>query len=348
MSQLLVTITVDGTSYRCSKRGFAGEYFWRPVVKRMPSLELGQVEDSGKIGVKFGNLTLFNDHLDADHPFGLSRYEDLVRLPRLYDCSIQWGEDGRNLFDGQIFLQTISETEISFALTDTEYTLGARPFTLTESFAFVEGVSVPGGGLPVEITANAHGFSTGQVVTFEKMDTYGANLEYSGVTADNYYYVTRTGANTFTLQDRDFIQVSSGVGTAGTFTSDGDTHRVGIPLRLPFSWGIVNEQTPVIKKRDDEVANPSLDLDSSNNSDNPIEIREDGVLIYSTNSNSGQWYDASGNSGVAPTASTIKLNRATTGGVLSISGVSTRGTTLAGFFSYVATQLGLNLDNALQ
>ena len=348
MSQLLVTITVDGTSYRCSKRGFAGEYFWRPVVKRMPSLELGQVEDSGKIGVKFGNLTLFNDHLDSDHPFGLSRYEDLVRLPRLYDCIIQWGEDGRNLFDGQIFLQTISETEISFALTDTEYTLGARPFTLTESFAFVEGVSVPGGGLPVEITANAHGFSTGQVVTFEKMDTYGANLEYSGVTADNYYYITRTGANTFTLQDRDFIQVSSGVGTAGTFTSDGDTHRVGIPLRLPFSWGIVNEQTPVIKKRDDEVANPSLDLDASNNSDNPIEIREDGVLIYSTNSNSGQWYDASGNSGVAPTASTIKLNRATTGGVLSISGVSTRGTTLAGFFSYVATQLGLILDNALQ
>jgi len=348
MSQLLVTITVDGTTYRCSKRGFAGEYFWRPVVKRMPSLELGQVEDSGKIGVKFGNLTLFNDHLDADHPFGLSRYEDLVRLPRLYDCTIQWGEDGRNLFDGQIFLQTISETEISFALTDTEYTLGARPFTLTESFAFVEGVSVPGGGLPVEITANNHGFSTGQVVTFEKMDTYGANLEYSGVTADNYYYVTRTGANTFTLQDRDFIQVSSGVGTTGTFTSDLDTHRVGIPLRLPFSWGIVNEQTPVIKKRDDEVANPSLDLDASNNSDNPIEIREDGVLIYSTNSNSGQWYDASGNSGVAPTASTIKLNRATTGGVLSISGVSTRGTTLAGFFSYVATQLGLNLDNALQ
>jgi len=33
---------------------------------------------------------------------------------------------------------------------------------------------------------------------------------------------------------------------------------------------------------------------------------------------------------------------------LSISGVSTRGTTLASFFSYVATQLGLNLDNALQ
>ena len=348
MSQLLVTITVDGTTYRCSKRGFAGEYFWRPVVKRMPSLELGQVEDSGKIGVKFGNLTLFNDHLDSEHPFALSRYEDLVRLPQLYDCSLKWGEDGRDLFDGQIFLQTISETEITFTLTDTEYTLGARPFTLTESFAFVEGVSVPGGGLPVEITANNHGFSTGQVVTFEKMDTYGANLEYSGVAADNYYYVTRTGANTFTLQDRDFIQVSSGVGTAGTFTTDSDTHRVGIPLRVPFSWGLVNEQTPVIKKKDDEVANPSLDLDATNDSENPIEIREDGVLIYSTNQYSGQWYNASGNSGVAPTANTIKLNRATTGGVLSISGLSTRGTTLASFFSYVATQLGLSLDNSLQ
>ena len=121
-----------------------------------------------------------------------------------------------------------------------------------------------------------------------------------------------------------------------------------MPLRLPFSWGIINEQTPVIKKRSDEVANPGLDLDASNNSDNPIVIREDGVLIYSTNSNSGQYYDGSGNSGVAPTSTVIKLNRATTGGVLSISGISTRGTTLASFFGHVATQLGLSLDNSLQ
>lgn len=348
MSQLLVSITVDGTTYRCSKRGFAGQYFWQPLIKRMPSLEIGQVEDSGKIGVKFGNLTLFNDHLDSDHPFALSRYEDLVRLPQLYDCTIQWGEAGRNLFNGQIFLQSISESEMTFALTDTEFSRGARPFALTEAFAFVEGITSPGGGLPVTITANNHGFSTGTVVTFEKMDTYGQNLEYNGVGDDNYYYVTRTGANTFTLQDRDFIQISSGVGTTGSFTSDGETHRVGVPLRLPFSWGIVNEQTPVIKKRDDEIANPGLDLDATNDSDNPIEIREDGVLIYSTNQYSGQWWNYSGNSGVAPTATTIKLNAATVGGVLSISGISTRGSTLAQFFSFVASELGLSLDNSLQ
>lgn len=345
MSQLLAEITVAETVYRGSKLGLAGEYFWQPFIKRMPSLELGQVEDSGKIGVKFGNLTLHNDFLNAEAPFALQRYEDLVRLPQLYPCAIKWGEAGRDLFSGQIFLQAISETELTFALTDTEYSLGARPFTLTESFAFVEGVSVPGGGQPVSITANSHGFATGQQVIFEKMDTYGGNLEYLGVSDDNYYYIVRTSANTFTLQDKDFIPVTAGVGTAGSFVSDGDTHRVGIPLRLPFSWGIVNEQTPVIKKRDDEVANPNLELASSSD---PIEIREDGVLIYSTDSGSTEYWNASGNSGIAPTTSTIKLNAATVGGVLSISGVSTRGTTLAQFFSYTASQLGLSLDVSLQ
>jgi len=81
MSQLLAEITVAETVYRGSKLGLAGEYFWQPFIKRMPSLELGQVEDSGKIGVKFGNLTLHNDFLNAEAPFALQRYEDLCDFP---------------------------------------------------------------------------------------------------------------------------------------------------------------------------------------------------------------------------------------------------------------------------
>jgi hypothetical protein len=344
MSQLLATITVDGTAYRGSIRGFAGQNFYQPFVKRMPSLELGQVEDSGKIGVKFGNITLTNDYLNASHPFALQRYEDLVVAPSLYPTSLKWGEAGSDLFSGNIFLQSVSETEITFALTDDEYTLGARPFTLTENFVFLESVTVPGGGAPVSITALNHQFVSGTVVIFEKMDTYGQLLEYSGVSADNYYYVVRTSSNTFTLQDKNFVPVTSGVGTAGTFTSDGDTHRVGVPLRVPFSWGIVKNVTPVIKKKDDEVANPDL---QTNNSSYPIEIREDGVLIYSTDNTSSEFWNGSGGSGVAPTSTVIKLNAATTGGVLSISGISTRGSTLLGAYQYVATQLGLTLDTSL-
>lgn len=339
---LLVTITVDSVDYRGSTRGLAGEYFWAPFVSRMPSLELGPVEDSGKIGVKFGNLVLTNEPFNSQHPFGLARYEDLLQRPQLYDCSLKWAEDGRVLFSGQIFLQNVSETELIFALTDTEYTLGARSFALTESFAFVEGVSVPGGGLPVQITANNHGLTAGTVIIFEQMGTYGENLEYSGPPTDNYYYVNSvTSANVFTLQDKDFLPVTSGVGTTGTFTSDGETHRVGIPLRVPFSWGLVTHATPVIKKRDDEVANPSL---TTNGAIYPLEIREDGVLIYSTDPGSSEYWNSSGGSGVAPTATVIKLNSATVGGVLSISGLSTRGIDLEQFFTYVANQLSLTVD----
>ena len=343
MSQLLATITVDGTAYRGSIRGFAGQNFYQPFIKRMPSLELGQVEDSGKIGVKFGNITLTNDYLSATHPFALQRYEDLLTAPGLYATSLKWGEAGSDLFSGNIFLQSVTDTELTFALTDTEFTKGARPFTLTENFAFVEAVISSGAGTPVSITALNHGFVTGTVVIFEQMDSYGELLEYSGIATDNYYYVVRTGSNTFTLQDKNFIPVTSGYGTTGTFTSDGETHRVGVPLRIPFSWGIVKNVTPVIKKRDDEVANPDL---QTNNSSYPIEIREDGVLIYSTDNTSSEFWNGSGGSGVAPTSTVIKLNSATTGGVLSISGISNRGSTLLSFYQYVATDLGLTIDTS--
>ena len=343
MSHLLATITVDGTDYRGSLRGFAGQNFYQPFIKRMPSLELGQVEDSGKIGVKFGNIVLTNDYLNASHPFSLQRYEDLLTAPSLYATTLKWGEAGSDLFSGNIFLQTVTDTELTFALTDTEYTKGARPFTLTENFAFVEAVTSSGAGTPVSITALNHGFVTGTVVIFEQMDSYGELLEYQSVAVDNYYYVVRTGTNTFTLQDQNFIPVTSGYGTTGTFTSDGETHRVGVPLRIPFSWGIIKHATPVIKKRDDEVANPDL---QTNNSSYPIEIREDGVLIYSTDNTSSEFWNGSGGSGVAPTSTVIKLNSATTGGVLSISGISNRGSTLLSFYQYVATDLGLTINTS--
>jgi hypothetical protein len=344
MTHLLATITVDGTAFRGSLRGFAGQNFYQPFVKRMPSLELGQVEDSGKIGVKFGNLTLTNDYLNASHPFALERYEELLTAPQLYATTLKWGEAGDDLFNGSIFLQSVTDNEISFALTDTEFSKGARPFTLTDNFAFVEAVTSSGTAVPVSIQALNHGFVTGTVVIFEKMTNYGQNLQYSGVAADNFYYVVRTGTNTFTLQDQNFIPVTSGYGSTGTFTSDGDTHRVGVPLRVPFSWGIVTNVTPVISKKSDEVANPDL---QTNNSSYPIEIREDGVLIYSTDSSSSEYWNASGGSGVAPTSTVIKLNSNTTGGVLSISGISSRGSTLSSFYTHVASELSLSLDTSL-
>lgn len=352
--KLLVTITVNGLTYYGSKEGFAGEKYYHDWVKRLPSLELGPVEDSGRIGTKFGNLTIVNDHLNPENPFSLQNYENLINIQRLYDCTIKWGEDSRNLFDGQLFLQSITDTEITFALTDTEYALGARPFTLSESFTFIEGVNLTNG--VIEITANNHGLAVGALITFERMTNYGENLEYSGVVADNFYYVAAvTGVNTFTILDKDFIPVTSGAGTTGSFTTNNADHRVGLPLRVPFSWGVIREQTPVIKKNDVEIANPNLELNSPTN---PILIKEDGVLIYSTVSDTGsnlysEYWGKAGNSGVAPTNDVITLNRQTTGGVLSISGISKRGgssdtsSSIQQFFTYVANQLGLTINTDL-
>jgi len=326
MSDLLAEITVRGTTYRLSRQGIAGQYFYQPFVVRMPTLELGQVEDSGKIGVKFGYITLTNEPTNPDHPFGVIRYNSLFTVQQLFPCVLRWGEDGRALFDGQIFLQNISETEITFALTDKSYELGARKFSLTESFTFVEGIRVypTSENKPLLIICPNHQFQTGQVVSFERMTNIGGDLEYTepsfdvstqaqDLNSDNYYIIdsvlTDTPAQTslnnatnqqaFTIQNKRFIPVTrlptnspfpAIVEQFLTYSSDGYNHRVGFPQRVPFVWGAFQHETPVLKKRSNEIANPGLLL---NDPDYPIEVREDGVLIYSTNPSSPEYYQAS-------------------------------------------------------
>ena len=338
MSDLLAEITVRGTTYRLSRQGLAGQYFYHPFVVRMPTLELGQVEDSGKIGVKFGFITLTNEPTNPDHPFGLVRYSSLFTVQQLFPCTLRWGEAGRLLFEGQIFLQTITETEITFALTDKSYELGARPFSLTESFVFVEGIRVypTADNDPILIVAPGHQFQTGQVVTFERMTVIGTDLEYTApsfdqatqaqdLDSDNYYIVdsvttdnaskttlgNATNQTAFTIQNRRFIPVTklpSNVSLPSvteqflTYNSDGNTHRVGFPQRIPFTWGSFQNQTPVLKKRSNEIANPGLLL---NDADYPIEVREDGVLIYSTKSSSSEYWDKGSVSGTYSQSSTI-------------------------------------------
>ena len=458
MSDLLAEITVRGTTYRLSRQGLAGEYFYHPFVVRMPTLELGQVEDSGKIGVKFGFISLTNEPTNPDHPFGLVRYNSLFTIQQLFPCQLKWGEAGRVLFDGQIFLQTITESEITFALTDKSYELGARPFSLTESFVFVEGIRVypTANNQPILIVAPNHQFQTGQVITFERMTSIGTDLEYTEPSfdqvtqeqdrdSDNYYIVdsvttdnasktslgNATNQTAFTIQNRRFIPVTklpsdvslpSATEVFLTYNSDGNSHRCGFPQRVPFTWGTFQNQTPVLKKRSNEIANPGLVL---NDNDYPVEVREDGVLIYSTNSSSPEYWDqgsvsgtysqsgtvitvtvsntltvgqtvsltftgspqsddgvytvatltgtaptysgftvtagssktASGtvtiSIGIAPTATTITLNRNTfQGTTLSISGKSDKGvsisgntsSTLAEFYQYVANEFGFTLN----
>lgn len=308
MSILLADITVGDTVFRVSKKGHRGEYFYHPFVQRMPTLELGQVEDSGKVGVKFGFLTLTNEPLNADHPFGLSRYERLFLTQQEFPCSIRWGEGTKDLFVGNLFLQTITDTEISFALTDSAFELGARPFSLTENFSFVENIRASpagqGGVVPSLIfTAENHGFLVGSVIIFERMTTIGTSLQYTAATwsssegkqsstSDNFFVVDSVpSVDTFTVLNKRLIPletlgaIPSSV-TDYAFTSNGQDHRVGVPQRVPFSWGNVVHRTPVLKKRSNEVANPNLAIDDSSN---PLLIHEDGVLIYHSHTGTEYW-----------------------------------------------------------
>jgi hypothetical protein len=70
MSQLLATITVDGTATEVQSEVLLVRIF-TSLLSRECLRNLDRLRIQGKIGVKFGNLTLTNDYLNASHPFAL-------------------------------------------------------------------------------------------------------------------------------------------------------------------------------------------------------------------------------------------------------------------------------------
>jgi len=355
--RILVEILASGRYYYLSEEGFLGERFYYPFIKRIPTLELGQIENSGRVGIRYGYVTLTNEPTNPLHPFGLNRFSQLLTYQALYPIRIYWGE-GNLIFSGSSFLNSITEEEISFTLTDAEIEFGFQKFSLTEAFVFVEGVSSDldeSGQEVTTITAEDHRLNIGSIVIFEKMESIGTDLQYvrpsiSDLASDNYYYVGSViDRDNFTIVSKDLLPVT-GIPN-GTYTSDGDNHRVGIPQRVPFAFGRINNRTPVLKKKKNEIANP--DLVTSDSSTEPIEVREDGVLIYSTDPNSPEYWnktDGEGNligGGVPPDDDVITLNRNTFDGTtLSITGTSRYGKTLQEFFEYCADELDLTLDTS--
>lgn len=344
--RILVEILASGRYYYLSEEGFLGERFYYPFIKRIPTLELGQIENSGRVGIRYGYVTLTNEPTNSLHPFGLNRFSQLLTYQALYPIRIYWGE-GNLIFSGSSFLNSITEEEISLTLTDAEIEFGFQKFSLTEAFVFVEEISSDDDG--TTITAEDHRLNIGSIVIFEKMESIGTDLQYvrpdiSDLASDNYYYVGSViDRDNFTIVSKDLLPVT-GIPN-GSYTSDGDNHRVGIPQRVPFAFGRVNNRTPVLKKKKNEIANP--DLVTSDSSTEPIEVREDGVLIYSTDPSSDEYWNKAGNGQVVPTNDVITLNRNTFDGTtLSITGTSRYGKTLQEFFEYCADELDLTLDTS--
>lgn len=335
---ILAEITIGQVTYYLSSEGYQGEQYHYPFIKTLPRLEIGSIGKGGLIGVKLGDITITNDPHNQDHPFGGTRYTDLLTNNDLYSVKIIWSKTKEVLHDGAMSLSALTQEELTFNLTDQAYEKYLKHYSITNQWFYVEEVL---NQTPVTLTIPGHEFVVGQVIVFDLMQAAGSELNYSK-TADNYYVVSSVSGNDVGIKDKNNLDVSPANVTTGTVTFDNGSsdgipkNRVGIPAYVPFTHGKVFHKTPVIRRHDTEVANPNLKIASAGN---PIEVYEDGVLIGTSDPTSSEYFNRQ------PTADVIYLNSQMAEGDLSISGQSDNGSTLSELFQYFANQLILGFNN---
>lgn len=334
---ILAEITVDNTVYYLSQEGYQGEYFYYPFLISMPRLDIGAVGKGGLIGVRLGDLTITNDPHNQQHPFSGTRYADLLAQPYQYSCRIYWSETMTLLHDGAISLAQIEQTQLTFTLADPAFEQILKYYSITNKWFYVEEVL---NTTPVTITVSGHEFVVGQEIVFDLMQGPGQELNYDRAN-HNYYVVASVSGNTIGLKDSENQDILPANVTLGTVTLDNGTtdnipkNRVGIPALVPFTHGAVFHKTPVIRRHGTEVANPNM---SWTNTEFPLEVYEDGVLIGSTDPASPELFNR------APTETVIYLNSQMAEGDLSISGISLNGSTISDLFIYLGEQLNLGYN----
>ena len=340
---ILAEITVNSTVYYCSTEGYQGLEFYYPFIVSMPRLDIGPVGKGGLIGVQLGDIVLTKDPHNENHPFGGGRFNDLITNSNQYLCKILWSENREVLHDAAISLLALDANTLTFTLADKAYEQTLKRYSITQKWNYVEEVKNTN---PLTCEVPNHEFVVGQRVVFSNMTGAGIELNYSK-TSDNYYVIGSVNGDDVGLLDKedngvDPVDITTGVCTFdnGTDSYSGDRipkNRIGIPAYVPFTHGTVFHKTPVVRRWETEVANPNM---LTGNSNFPLEVYEDGVLIGTTDPTSSEYFDR------LPDADVIYLNNAMAEGDLSISGRSANGGTLKELFQYFATKLGLGFDDS--
>ena len=338
---LLVTITVDTVDYHVATDSYQGDFFYYPFVASMPVLEIGPQGSGGLIGVRLGNIALTRDASNPDHPFGVDRFNKLISEPGQYLCKIVWSKTKEVLHDGTIGLANVSDQILDFTLTDPIYEQELKRYAITEKWFFVEDVLAPSGGGPYRVKVSGHEFVVGMRVVFAEMTGPGSELQYNQ-TDDNWFIVGSVTSDEIGIYTKDFSPLTAGV-TTGTPVFDNGTadgipkNRIGVPAYVPFCHGTVFHKTPVVRRSNQEVANPNL---IHTNPSFPLEVYEDGVLIGTNDPSSPEAYTK------APTDEVIYLNSPMADGKLSICGRARSGGTINELFRHFSGLLGLGFDDS--
>lgn len=122
--QLSIRITVDGSDYYVSDDEFISSdatlHF--PFVIQAPVVTLG-VNRGGWIQFQAGKFFLESRPIDANHPFGGSRYSaELLQIGNTFPVAINFGVLGYDWITGVIVLESIATDVLQFSIYPDEYT----------------------------------------------------------------------------------------------------------------------------------------------------------------------------------------------------------------------------------
>ena len=167
----------DESHVGANGRFYHGYIIGRPKIKMAPT-------SGGFVQMTSGGITLVNRPNDSDHPFGGSRYTTILSTPGPYYIGIRFDE-AYNLFEGMVFLQSITSDEMKLSVkpirTTSGLNIGPASSDLNDEqvnffFGAIHDQPVP------LIDASQFDSVTGTAVGFQNLTTSTGTVKIDGTT----------------------------------------------------------------------------------------------------------------------------------------------------------------------
>ena len=159
--------------------------FYHGFVTKTPTLKMTDT-GSGEIQMNGGSLTITNEPNNAKHPFGGSNYSKILSNTGPYYVGVK-GNGKYNLFEGQLFIQSIDSNSISCSLKSIRPTDSGPTFNTNKiGIGVVDGDAI-------------NNFIWGDVVDWEVLENSSEasdfdNISGSAVQSVLYFYNIVTGS----------------------------------------------------------------------------------------------------------------------------------------------------------
>ena len=286
MSNLFTaTITFNNKEWFLSNEGYSGEEYYLPHITTLPNLDLGSIK-GGYFGVKLGSLGILNKPQDRFSPFSIytNGYETLLGNPnQLIPCVIYWGEKHIKIFDGDMFLKSISVDAFKFQLRSKSYTQKTTQLIndTLEELTQLDVVEVSNSGTTVTVYAPAHGLIDDDHVFVRDGTPTDFNVEEKKITV---------------LDDNRFTYVVNTL--SGTNVGSGHNVFTYEKREIGFVFGDVKMKGPLVlidQLNGDTFANPGIKFDTSDNTssgyitpneDKHMQLFDEGLLVGTTDDQS--------------------------------------------------------------